>query len=345
MKIGILTFHLGPNHGGYLQAHSLCEYIKSMGHDVEIINYKNAHHHDRETFRPWIYRRPFKLYHAWIKERVFQKAYKDLPLSEFTMDVHTVEWEKYDAVVIGSDVVWDFSLPWLGHDHVYFGDFGGEYNGKKIAYAPSSGSVHPETPIPTWVKEGLAGMDGICARDENTASIVRSACGRDPLVVVDPTWLNMEFRETPVAKENYLVVYAYEVSKEEQKAIVAYARKNGLKIIALGYYQAWADENNMKLGPLEWLATMERATAVVAGTFHGTLYAIKSQSQFVTLYNDRIKFRIQKPLQAANLEDHMLDSSSDFETIMDQKIDYKDVMKRLSPYIQGSRDYLAQHLS
>lgn len=345
MKIGILTFHLGPNHGGYLQAYCLYEYIRSMGHEVEIINYKNAHHHDRETFRPWIYRRPWKLYHAWIKDRVFRKAYQELPLSKFTTNVDEVNWEKYDAVVIGSDVVWDFSWPWLGHDHVYFGDFGREYQGKRIAYAPSFGTVHPETPIPTWVKEGLAGMDGICARDENTASIVRNACGRDPLVVVDPTWLDMEYRETPVAKEKHLVVYAYEVSQVEQKAIVAYARKNGLKIIALGYYQAWADENNMKLGPLEWPAIMERATAVVAGTFHGTLYAIKTQSQFVTLYNDRIKYRVQKPLHVADLEQRMLKSASDFEMVMNQPIDYVSVMNRLRPYVERSRTYLGKHLS
>lgn len=345
MKIGILTFHLGPNHGGYLQAYCLCEYIKSMGHEVEIINYKNAHHHDRETFRPWVYRRPWKLYHAWIKERVFRKAYQELPLSEFTTNVNEVKWEKYDVVVIGSDVVWDFSWPWLGHDHVYFGDFGREYHGKRIAYAPSSGTVHPETVIPTWVKEGLAGMDGICARDENTACIVRKACGRNPLVVVDPTWLDMEYCETPVTKEKHLVVYAYEVSEDERKAIVAYARKNGLRIIALGYSQSWADENNMKLGPLEWPAIMERASAVVAGTFHGTLYAIKTQSQFVTLYNDRIKYRIQKPLQVAELEQRMLKSAADFEEVMNQVIDYRVVMDRLGPYVESSRAYLSEHLT
>jgi hypothetical protein len=247
-------------------------------------------------------------------------------------------------VVIGSDVVWDFSWHWLGHDHVYFGDFGREYSGKRIAYAPSSGTVDPDTPIPTWVKEGLSGMDGICARDENTANIVRDTCGRDPLVVVDPTWLDMEYRETTVAKEKHLVVYAYEVSKEEQKAIVSYARKNDLKIIALGYYQAWADQNNMRLGPLEWPAIMERATAVVAGTFHGTLYAIKTQSQFVTLYNDRIKYRVQKPLETSCLEHRMLSKASDFESVMNGKIDYCSVMEKLHPHVQSSRDYLAEQL-
>ena len=40
--IGILTFHRGPNHGGYLQAAELVAAVRRAGHDVEIINYQNA---------------------------------------------------------------------------------------------------------------------------------------------------------------------------------------------------------------------------------------------------------------------------------------------------------------
>lgn len=344
MRVGILTFHLGPNHGGYLQAYCLCEYIKSMGHTVEIINYKNASHHDHETFRPWIYRRPFKLYHAWVKERVFQKAYKDLDLSEFTTSVDEVRWNDYDAVVFGSDVVWDYTWPWLGHDHVYFGDFGGSYQGKRVAYAPSTGTTPPETEIPDWVSEGLASFDGICARDEATATLVQRATGSRPQLVVDPTWLDMSYREIKVEKKKHLVIYAFEVSDQEREAIQAYASKHGLEIVALGYYLPWADRNDMKLGPLEWPRVMEEAEVVVAGTFHGTLYAIKTQSQFVTLFNERIKYRVQKPLEASGLEKRMLRRPEELESLMHEKIDYQQVMQQLSPYVEASRNYLSGHL-
>jgi len=344
MKIGILTFHLGPNHGGYLQAYCLYEYIRSMGHDVEIINYKNAHHHDRETFRPWIYRRPFKLYHAWVKERVFQKAYQELPLSEFTTDVNEVNWERYDAVVIGSDVVWDFSENRLGSDRVYFGDFGREYAGKRIAYAPSSGTTPYDTDIPDWVASGLTTMDGISARDDNTAQMVQRAIGKSPQLVVDPTWLDMAYQEDRGPKERNLVIYAFEVTEQEKLAIIAYARKYHLKIVALGYYLSWADRNDMKLGPLEWPKLMQRAAVVIAGTFHGTLYAIKTQSQFVTLPNERIKYRVKKPLEAAGIESRVLMDPNCLGSLLETQIDYAEVMARLQPYVDSSRDYLHTHL-
>lgn len=39
MKIGILTFHWSDNYGAVLQCYALQEYLKSQGHEVEIINY------------------------------------------------------------------------------------------------------------------------------------------------------------------------------------------------------------------------------------------------------------------------------------------------------------------
>lgn len=40
MKIGILTFHCAINYGAVLQAYGLQEYLKSLGHEVYIIDYR-----------------------------------------------------------------------------------------------------------------------------------------------------------------------------------------------------------------------------------------------------------------------------------------------------------------
>ena len=39
MKIGILTYHSGYNFGANLQAFASSSYLKSLGHEVKIINY------------------------------------------------------------------------------------------------------------------------------------------------------------------------------------------------------------------------------------------------------------------------------------------------------------------
>lgn len=346
MRVGILTFHLGPNHGGYLQAYCLCRHIRSLGHDVEIINYKNPQHYQNERFRPWIYRRPLKLYHAWRKEHVFAVAYKQLPLSPFATDVGQVEWERYDVVVIGSDVVWDFSWDWLGHDHVYFGDFGRRYDGRIIAYAPSTGTVRADAPIPEWAARGLSSMDALSARDETTAHIVKRACGRKAPLVVDPTWLDIDGSDAPGKSRNNdeLVVYSVVVPPDFRDAIRNYARKRALKIVALGYYHPWADKNVLNVGPTEWVGAMRQASAVVAGTFHGTLYAIKNQSNFITVMHDRIRSRVGRALELTGLEKKGLVDANDLARELENPADYGEAFRSLAPYVRNSRRYLEDNL-
>ena len=40
MKIGILTFHWATNYGAVLQCYALQTYLESLGHKVNVINYK-----------------------------------------------------------------------------------------------------------------------------------------------------------------------------------------------------------------------------------------------------------------------------------------------------------------
>lgn len=345
MTIGILTFHLGPNHGGYLQAWSLWNFLSSEGHNVEIINYKNSTLHKDEKFRPWVYRRPLKLYHAWIKERVFRKAYGELVLSNFTTEKEEVEWERYDAVVVGSDVVWDFCWPRLGKDPIYFGHFGSGFNGRLISYAPSVGTMKPDDEAPDWVKSGLNRFDNISVRDEATLRLVKTVLGEDVQQVVDPTWLDFEYEEILRDEEDILVVYAYEISADLRDEIRAYAGENGLTIVAVGYYHSWADRNDMALGPLEWPKLVGRAKAMIAGTFHGTLYAIKMRCQFVTPFHPQIHNRVSTALKISGLESRLLQQSESLREKFSRSIDFSKAVDVLRPNIEGSKEFLRSSLN
>ncbi|MEO1858117.1 MAG: polysaccharide pyruvyl transferase family protein [Rubritalea sp.] len=344
MKVGILTFHLGPNHGGYLQAYCLSQFISSLGHEVEIINYKNAGHHQSEIFKPWVYRRPAKLLSAWVKERMFQKAFKNMPLSKFTTDRDAVDWNRYDAVVVGSDVVWDFEQARLGRDPVYFGDFGCDYRGKLISYAPSTGKVDPDATVPEYAQRGLASFDTVSVRDDTTKKVVQSYVLGEVTNVVDPTWLNIDYRERLPQRASIMAVYAFNITPTYRTEIVKYARRKGLKIVALGYPHKWADQNRMDLGPLDWPDFMDQAQCVVAGTFHGTLYAIKLQCQFVTILNDHIKYKVQKPLEITDLEGRILHDPENIKNLMEQPIDYHSTFEKVATWVLQSRKFLQNNL-
>ena len=51
MKIGILTFHRAHNYGAVLQCYALQEVLKGMGHDVEVIDYRQKW--TEEVYKPF----------------------------------------------------------------------------------------------------------------------------------------------------------------------------------------------------------------------------------------------------------------------------------------------------
>lgn len=50
MKIGIITLHYALNAGAVLQAFALQTYLKSLGHEVEFIDYVPKHQYSLRSF-------------------------------------------------------------------------------------------------------------------------------------------------------------------------------------------------------------------------------------------------------------------------------------------------------
>lgn len=52
MRIGILTFHRAKNYGAVLQSYALVTYLKSLGHDVCIIDYYPKYFKEQDCILP-----------------------------------------------------------------------------------------------------------------------------------------------------------------------------------------------------------------------------------------------------------------------------------------------------
>ena len=62
MKIGIITLHYALNAGAVLQAFALQTYLKSLGHEVEFIDYVPKHQY---SLRSFIAKSPYVMYNKW----------------------------------------------------------------------------------------------------------------------------------------------------------------------------------------------------------------------------------------------------------------------------------------
>ncbi len=342
MKVGILTYHDGPNHGAFLQAYATCSFLKSLGFEsVSIINYKNRKHAKQESWkRSFRYRNPFAILGSLKKHYAFAKSRKALPLTGYTTNPLEVVKRHFDVVIVGSDVVWNYNI--FGYDDLFFG---GVNAGRIISYAASFGWVKESDDHPFDVLQGLGRFSAISVRDSNSKEIVRRMLKVSVPVVLDPTFL-ISWREHECSTARirrlrpYLLVYAYKMSLYEVSRVAEYAKKNGLITIAVGYRQKWCDKVWVDVGPFEWLALYSNAKHVVTGTYHGTIFSILYRKPFNVCMNDKIKTRVLPLLDMLNAQEVILREGEEFGVI-----DYdSEKLKFLDKEVDLSRDWLRETL-
>lgn len=340
-KIGILTFHDGLNHGAYLQAYATYKTLESWGFSPEIINYKNIIHHKKEDIYPWFsYRRPIRFVDHWRKSRAFKREHLKLRMSAKTRSADDVKSHRYDTVVIGSDVVWNYKP--FGYDDLYFGGV----NAKKIiAFAASCGWVSADEVHPPDLKSALSRFTALTVRDANTSRFVQNQGLPEPPLVLDPT-LIYDFKaelaspfSNPV-KKPYILVYTYAPpSKQVVDDIRQSAKNAGLILVATGYRQDWCDVNLLDCSPLEWIHLIQDADSMITSTFHGSIFALKLKKKFSFINNTKAKSRVKTlfdlygvtPSTSENNELIKISFSENRSTKIDQMIFF-------------SRDWLKRHI-
>ena len=211
-KIGVLTFHRSINYGSYWQARSLVEGLRARGDDAELLD------HDCECIRraefdcalqPELPRRTPRrhLKQYAVKARKFAVAVASLPLSRrFSLHEPHCAGE-YDAIVVGSDEVWNFRHPWFGSKPIFFGE---ELKADRlVSYAASFGNhsawdgIHPD-----WARK-LDRFAAISVRDENSWHLVRGGTGREGALVLDPC-LQFPPSATPRSDDRrYALIYGH----------------------------------------------------------------------------------------------------------------------------------------
>ena len=264
MKAGILTFHSADSYGAVLQARALVEVLRSLGHDASVIDYAPAY-----------LTKPYRLWrNDWWKHPVgtaknlaasFAVARRRKGFQAFREGMHLTPFppEGFDAVVFGSDQVWNRHLNggellWFAQDPVFD-------HTRNIAYAASTGSV----PLPEGVDFGR--FHRLSVREpqlqaELAARGFASTLVLDPVLLAGKDVLDALAAPCPV-KGRYVV--AYEVIDNPQ--VMEIASRFGLPVVRIA--------PNPRLGgrkqyvPGEFISLIRGAEHVVASSFHAVAVA------------------------------------------------------------------------
>ena len=317
-RIGVLTFHKCINYGSYWQARCLVEGLRARGHDAELLD------HDcrqvtiaelRCAFQPKLPERSPRsdLREYAGKTRKFVDAFAGLPQSP-RFSLHEPETVgSYDAIVVGSDEVWNQRHPWYGGKPIFYG--AGLTTPRLVSYAASFGNQDASDGLDEWWAGHLGRFDAISVRDDNSRRMVEAATGKPPPLVLDPCLQFPPAAEAAEGEEPYAIVYGHGFPDWLSTAVAEWGRQQGVRLISIGYSNAWADEQRLSAGPEEFASLMTGAQAVITNFFHGCVFSLLNGKPFVTTTTSYRLNKVRDLAAKLGAEDRLVTSDTSRSTL------------------------------
>ena len=315
-----------------MQAYALQTYLEEQNHEVKLIKHNSI--------------KNVKVKDSGVgsEEKSFlEKHY--LAIQEFQKHFNVGDKkQRFDTVILGSDEIWNIRNLGCRPLPVLYG-LGLNAN-RVIAYAPSSGKTkYWQFAIFPYSIFGIRKLKSIGVRDSNTYNAISKFAKLSLEYVVDPTFLiDYSKRFTPVKYINYILIYSYGLREKEKELILKYARGKKKIIISTGTYLEWADVN-LAPSPFEWISLIKNSDYFFTNTFHGTVFAVITNRQFLSFGSHSPK--IVDLLKSLNLLERSWDSSHGYEkffTLIEKLIQYKDVNLLVDEKVEKSKRFLTDAL-
>ncbi len=340
------------NCGSFLQAYGLKRIIESLGHQVVFIDYRIEKpicnkREDYQEYKKYCVKNLILdtvsncpiLFRLLPEEVRFSTVDRNKYKNEYSLQLGLSKKKNYntivDTVVIGSDEVFNCLQlnPEVGFSPELFGK--NSNTSRLITYAASFGNTTLDAIISSGKASEIQGylkrMDAISVRDDNSSYIVEKLTSLRPKHHLDPV-LIYEFGQDISdieLSQDFIIVYAYRrrIRDDEANAIMKFAKQEKLKIISIGGYQPFCDEN-VNLSPFEVLGYFKKARYVFTDTFHGVIFSVISHKQFVVfvreghgkIYGNAEK--INGLLSDLGLTNRAVHSNDQITNTMKEEIDY-----------------------
>ena len=322
MKIAILTQPLRANYGGILQNYALQQVLKKMGHEPYTFDL------GLYTWKDWfiitskcIIKRiigmscsfPETPINRKKKEKILRRFVdKHISLVSPRCDKPSKKYIlEYDlqAIVVGSDQVWrpKYNYP----IEKMFLNFAQSLNIKRVAYAASFGTSdweYKEEQLKIC-KQLVQQFDAISVREDSGVELCKKYLNVSATHVLDPTLLltkddyNKLIADIPTAKDSYLFAYILDEDQRKRSFIAKIAKEKNLVPVILGAGKELKDDDSIET----WVAYFRDAKYVITDSFHGTVFSIIYNKDFIVIENmHRGLSRMYSLLKMFNLFDHIV---------------------------------------
>ena len=380
--IGVCIKYFHENYGGMLQAFATIKMLESREMEYELIRYKK-----NLTLRKKIKSIPRLLntvllkdkYEAFLKKKgmmkhpefaennaIRMKAFDEFKKNKFIkLSTEYVGYKelckgakKYSAVISGSDQLWSpAGLPTNFYNLMFVPD-----EVRKISYASSFGVSNIPTHQIEGTREYLKRFNWISMREQRGVEIVESITNIKPSFVCDPTmlltkeeWIDFANSSKFKIKDPYIFCYFLGERKDIRKHANELKDKTGCKIIVMRHVDKYlkmddkfGDYAPYDVSPIDFVSLLLNAKYVLTDSFHGTIFSIMLEKQFITFY--RVKpttsgsthSRIDSLLSKFLLQDRLF--KSDIYNEINEPINYSEVTPKVCKFRIESLNLLKDNL-
>lgn len=350
MKVCIVTVYNSINSGSYWQARTLKIMLERLGAEVFFLKRPNTKKSSASKINKIksIIKRFLK--GGFIEGKLQYKSFKDFHKYQEGFKIIPNK-KKYfsniDLFILGSDTIWNIDSEFFAKNYEIF--FGGIFKDKDvISYAASVANTSLEK-IKKYkdIPQMLDDMKGISVRDEQTYNVVKKLSKNEIHIVCDPTLLlrreEYEKMEKRPKEKNYIFLYLFsKLTVEQERDIINFARKKNLTVVN--------GLNNHKFGdkivinsPNNFLNHMLYADYVITDTFHGTVFSVNLNKEFVAI-NRNIK-KVNNFLSITDLDKRLINDDRKISDIISEKIDYKVCNDKIENFRNKSVEFIKKYLN
>ena len=368
MKICTITCHDVYNFGASLQAYALQHYLESLGHEVEIIDYRPAYLYKKYDWKAFTSRKFEKFNSIFITRWIFRCAKwcylrfsmgRKRHFDEFTrkylhltpVSYHTFVALQHnptqaDLYIAGSDQIWNPLFP-NGKDPSYYMDFALPET-KRISYAASFSVNEIPDSYKAFIKALLSKMNAISVREYQGLRILEDMGINNGIKVLDPIFLIEKAEWVKFMNryddKNYILIYDFEGNELLKKTALHFKKKYGLKIYSINdaLPRFYADKNFTNVGPKDFIGLIYNCSLFLSNSFHGTAFSIYFNKPFYVfgLTGFSLNSRMDSLLRTVSLENRFIDEDTTLDNLC-LEYDYEKVNLAIKKQTVLSKQYLS----
>ncbi len=370
MKIGILTHPLHNNYGGLLQAYALQTVLKRMGHEVLTLYTEQTPDRTRYIIKYTKYivkkvigKKPYAPLSFKQRKTItkntdrFVEKYMSVTKPLFWVDHNIHEEYEFDAYIVGSDQVWRPSFVHNIRD--MFFNFLKDKDTIRIAYAASFGtsdweySAEEEFDCQKLIEK----FDAVSVREDSGIELCKTKFNIKPIHLLDPTMLlsKQDYKslyKNKTKSSRQLTAYLLDISAWRLRLLENIAHILSMEITYIGNPNADNKYLNYKQRIIpdveSWISGIDNADFVITDSFHGCVFSIIFNKQFIAIGNNKRGLdRFTSLFKMFGLENRLImeDSSyTNIEKLIRTSIIYDPINIKINAKRKEAKEFLSKSL-